>query len=172
MVETHDSQYKVSDTPSSSTLGLSSLRAVPASISEVDPVPATPTRDTLQAGRLTLPKTPVSELRDQGLTPFPSSRDVLSTPAKQCSPTKPSPKKKVCLSKKGENPPVKLASSSTATHEQFETPELSRNSILTYAKPGKWSEQDGAEPLRQIKAVRDGTFEEEFVLMGVRFVVG
>lgn len=45
----------------------------------------------------------------------------------------------------------------------WETPPLSRGSIVTYA-------EDGVE--RQIRAERGGWFKEEEVLVGVRFVVG
>ena len=52
---------------------------------------------------------------------------------------------------------------STSELPDFETPELSKDSVLTYAPPGI---------LRQVRGERGGWFVEEGVVMGVRFVVG
>jgi hypothetical protein len=54
----------------------------------------------------------------------------------------------------------------------WETPELSKDCVATYAEDGPWlKDASGSGFLRQVKSVKGGSFKETQVLLGVRFVV-
>lgn len=72
--------------------------------------------------------------------------------------------------------------------DRFEVPELSEGSAVTYAKPGLWMNSNGGvrngknrlagvdgstckSVLRQVRTERAGSFKEDSILLGVRFLI-
>jgi hypothetical protein len=55
---------------------------------------------------------------------------------------------------------------------EWETPELSKDCVATYAEDGPWLKNAGDSGfLRQVKSVKGGNFQETQVLLAVRFVI-
>lgn len=184
----------LSKEPSSSTKPNSEARATRLRQSSIGlPTPASTQEDQTKTDVTNAPPRKIVKLKIKGpvapLKTFSPNTINAALPPNDL-PTHPTPHNpKPTFTKIISKPRPRRPRNSTASahllqpsHPPWSTPELSQDSILGYAEEGPWDTRPpnpGAiagngdrSVYRQVKAERNGWFEESTVLMGVRFLVG